>query len=53
MAVRKPRIPFFPASAGRNNRSFNWFAIGEKESREKSRAENPPLPRIDPSNIPT
>jgi hypothetical protein len=33
---------FFPAVPARNNRSFDWFLIGEKENRETSPAENPP-----------
>ena len=40
MAVRKPSIHFSPAFAAPNNRSFNWFVIGEKENRERSTAEN-------------
>jgi hypothetical protein len=33
MAVRKPSIHFFPAIPARNNRSFDWFLIGEKRNR--------------------
>jgi hypothetical protein len=40
--VRTPSIRFFPAIPARNNRSFDWFLIGEKENRERSPAENPP-----------
>jgi len=43
MEVRKPRIHFSPAIPARNNRSFDWFVIGEKPNRESSPVENPPL----------
>jgi hypothetical protein len=46
MAVRKPSVHFSPAIPARNNRSFDWLAIGEKENRERSPAENPPLANI-------
>jgi hypothetical protein len=39
----KTEHPFLPAIPARNNRSFDWFVIGEKENRERSPAENPPL----------
>ena len=44
--VRKPSIHFFPAIPGRNNRSFDWFLIGEKENRERIPTENPPPQKI-------
>ncbi len=34
---------FSPAIPARNNRSFDSCVIGEKESRERIPAENPPL----------
>jgi len=36
MAVRN-----FPAIPARNNRSFDWFLIGEKENRERSPGGEP------------
>jgi catechol 2,3-dioxygenase-like lactoylglutathione lyase family enzyme len=33
---------FSPVIPARNNRSLDWFVIGEKENRERTRAENPP-----------
>jgi hypothetical protein len=43
VAVRKPSIHFSPAVPAKNNRSFHWFMIGDKENRARSPAEDPPL----------
>jgi hypothetical protein len=46
-AVRKPKsLHFSPALLPRNNRSFDWFVIGEKESRQRIPVENPPLQSV-------
>jgi hypothetical protein len=39
----KTEHPFSPVIPARNNRSFDWFVTGEKENRERSPAEKPPL----------
>jgi len=41
MAVRKPSIHFSPAIPARNNPSFDWFVIGEKENRKRNPAAKP------------
>ena len=40
MAVRKPTIHFSPAIPPRNNRSFDWFVIGEKGKTETPGGES-------------
>jgi hypothetical protein len=45
MAVRKPSIHFSAAIPARNNPTFDWFVIGEKEE-PRSPAEDPPLQRV-------
>jgi hypothetical protein len=53
MAVRRPNIHFSSAIAAGNNRSFNWFVIGEKENLERSPAENAsPLDVMLPNPVP-
>jgi len=42
-SYRRSSIHFSPAIPARNNRSFDWFVIGEKENRERG-PENPPHP---------
>ncbi len=37
MAVRKPSIHFSPSIPARNNRSFDWFVIGENETVREAR----------------